>query len=470
MARFTTLCAVILVCGCASRPQFEQVQVVEPAESALPEKSREAMAERLRPWDADGTLEALPDSLKANVRERARRSAELLETLDDRNADLVGGTQRLVVPAPKPGNRRQDKAEAAAAEESREEHRDQYVFRFGGRGDESRALDCATGDNEALVRCARLVHRENSVALRRLERDLLFVHALAPYSAQLITLYDATVAAIDASGESAKVASARSSQYGFFAGPNYSLGGDGNWKTGFEFMGRFNTEAFRRAMPEWCALCWYRGYSEVSYQRVNALEDPESVAPGSGSLPVSSPAALQEELDNPFLTIGGYLRVNLGVQVHWTDWSGMQLGGGYSSLPNDDGITHMRPRGFIGPHFETLFPDGAYGSVFAGFAYDEFWEREVFRDPNDPSQGTEIRQDFDRFNVDLLFIFPPEALGTRAVGRLFIDTPLDGEGPSDVRASILLYYSLSDWMQLFAPVREVSAKLPVLAPSLPLVR
>lgn len=297
------------------------------------------------------------------------------------------------------------------------------------------------------------VHRDNLRGLEAVEREHLLAKLLTTGdSCRLAAAQAAFDQALGETRFTAEMASQYSAQYGLYVGPNFSLGGAGDWRPGAETLARFDTEVFTEQDPgyEWLKTLvpdsgWLRGYSEISYQSINALEEAED----AGSEP--APA------DNVFASAGGYFRLNTGLQLHFTNWYGLQLGGGLSSLPNSDTLTRMEPRVFGGLHFQTLYRDGALAQFFVGAAYDKFWQREVFDDPSDPLGGTHVEENFGRYNIDGLIFLPGQAGNFHLAGRLFADAPINGEGPSDLRVSILVYYDFNEWLNTFVPIRSATS-------------
>lgn len=306
---------------------------------------------------------------------------------------------------------------------------------------------------DSQARIAADLHRDNLRGLQALEREQMFARLFLPAgSCRLLEAERAFDLALGHTRLSAEQTSQYSAQYGLYIGPNFSLGGAGDWRPGAETLARFDTEVFteRDQGYRWLQAVvpengWLRGYSEISYQSINALEEASDAA--SGEVPAN----------NVFASAGGYLRLNTGLQLHLTNWYGFQFGGGLSSLPNTDNVTRMEPRGFAGLHFQTLFSDGALAQFFIGGAYDEFWEREVFDDPADPLGSTHVEEHFGRYNIDGLIFLPGQAANFHLAARLFADAPLDGEGPSDVRVSILVYYDFNDWLNTFVPIRSATS-------------
>ncbi len=286
---------------------------------------------------------------------------------------------------------------------------------------------------------------------------------------------------------------ALSGHYGLFAGPAYSLEGSGIWDPGFEVLLQFENEAWMLKDPKgsqnrmFRAFClsawtsWCRRFTDISYQTIGAIDslgeafggdggggsggdggtlplDPDDLLGGgdAGGSPdlagggVAGPA-------NPFVKAGGYFRINSGVKAHFTDWIGLAYGAGLSSQPDTlERDVKLVPRGFIGLNLMTLFADGALSQMFVGYAYDQFWEYEERRESVEFGSETRRVKDYDRIVVDGSFTLPGvRALGLGLVGRLYADTPVHGEGPSEVRASLLVHQYFENLHKLFAPLRLI---------------
>lgn len=241
---------------------------------------------------------------------------------------------------------------------------------------------------------------------------------------------------------SATALATMSAQYGVYVGPSFSLGADGKWKSGAEVLARFDPEAAGREESPLCfwPFRWCRPYSEFSYQVIAAVDAQDAANP---STPVAS----------RFAQSGGYFRFNGGLRPHFTDWLGLRFGVGMSSLPDETlGGTRLEPRVFGGLDFQTIYGDGSLGQLFIGYAHDHFWQRNVAGQPGPV-------KDYNRWIVDGLFMLPGrQSMGFQLAARLYADAPVRGDGPSEVRASILLYRDFSDWQSLFDPVSALTGK------------
>jgi len=112
-----------------------------------------------------------------------------------------------------------------------------------------------------------------------------------------------------------------------------------------------------------------------------------------------------------------------------------------------DGV-QTKPRVGFGLHFQDLYADGALGQISLGYAHDLLWQRDIPADSAQPDGAKAHENNFDRWVVDGLLFLPDVKLGNfQIAARLTADTPINRRGPSDVRASVLLYYDLNKWLE-----------------------
>lgn len=225
--------------------------------------------------------------------------------------------------------------------------------------------------------------------------------------------------------------------YGFYAGPSFLLQDGGDWKSGTEVYANFVTEAFDRGH---CLLWWMcRAYFDASFVTPDAF--PSEVEDDS-----TSPIAVFDSK--------GRLRIRGAVQAHWSDWLGAEVGVGVTS-PISDRSTSVRAEScaHIGAHFQTAFPDRAVGEVFLGYARDKSWERLVDADGDLTTTADQrVEERFDRLILDGTLLFPGVELGGFSLGvRLSADVPWSGDTQSEIRGSILLYYSFNKELEKYRP-------------------
>lgn len=262
-------------------------------------------------------------------------------------------------------------------------------------------------------------------------------------------------------------------QYGVYAGLAYSLAATGSLIPGAEIQFRLDNQVSRPdyLCPKTLRFLWCRRFTEISYQTIAAVDAPQITSGasgggiGGGGVDPDGAVSAATQPSNPFVDAGGYFRFNTGVKAHFYDWIGLAAGVGLSSAPTDIGDRmRFRPRGFVGLSTLTMHGDGAQSQLMLGYAYDEFWQREQFRDPLDPAAGFETIEEFDRVILDGVLMIPGlRPAGFSVAARLWVDTPADfGDGPSEARASLLFYQDFSGWTKLFNPLRTLG--LPLDAP------
>lgn len=238
-------------------------------------------------------------------------------------------------------------------------------------------------------------------------------------------------------------AATRSANYGLYVGPSQVLQDDGEWKEGSEFLARFNTEVFDSENTGY-TLCvftasWCRGYTDISY-----------TSPGTVPKEAANPALPP----NPFKQ-EGTLRVRAGILSHANPWFGMEYGIGLSSpIQDQNGFSRVEPMARVGAHFQTLYSDGVVGELSVGLAHDR---ARTYLIASGPADHPVYRQqdEFNRVYLEGTVLFPRAEIlgGWRLAGRLSMDAPINGDSEAEVRASVLVYYPLSSWLDTFKPVQ-----------------
>lgn len=214
------------------------------------------------------------------------------------------------------------------------------------------------------------------------------------------------------------------------------LQGDGRWRSGTEFLGRFETEV----RPKGSNYCFFgthcRAVSELS------IRTPGKARETGAGLPLSP---FEEE---------GVVRIGQLHRHNLNDWGGVEYGFGVASQIRGSGDDlRIRPFYRLGAHFQTLYADGLLGELSLGYLHDRSRSRFIAQPVPPGAAPSFVRQDFhDRVYVEALGLFPNLALGGwRLAARLAADVPLDGDDPADLRASILFYYAFNDWLSSFKP-------------------
>jgi hypothetical protein len=158
---------------------------------------------------------------------------------------------------------------------------------------------------------------------------------------------------------------------------------------------------------------------------------------------------------NPFAAGGGFFRLNTGLDTYFSGGDaisglGLRLGGGFSTQPSEAGDdVDTRARGYAGMVFRANYGQDdrgrqGKGEVFIGYAKDKFWKYETVIDDTTMPPTTMLVNETDRFVVearmDVPQVFASEDVRLHA--RIFADLPASGDGPSDIRISLLLTVNL----------------------------
>jgi hypothetical protein len=124
---------------------------------------------------------------------------------------------------------------------------------------------------------------------------------------------------------------------------------------------------------------------------------------------------------------------------------GIAAGAGFSSRADEDSTDRasLAERYFGGLVFQAEYgndkekqQERATGRVFIGYAADDYWEWQVTQ----PDGSTAWRREHDRWIVDARLDTPSffKSKDVKFSVRLFADGPASGDGPSDVRVSLLV--------------------------------
>lgn len=230
--------------------------------------------------------------------------------------------------------------------------------------------------------------------------------------------------------------------YFFGVGAVRSLNNNGSWTSGGELVAIYNTEArihpdranelksaydFGSARyPVVSRLCpemfhWCRATTELSLRRRDSSID----------------ASLSGE--------GTVLRFDQGYQMQFNKWGGIEFGAGLTAPFSDGSVgassSRIEPRAYAGLKFMTLYPGETgwrgFGELRIGVARDLYWERQLCAGViNEQGVCSAFRRETDhnRYYVDGTFRIPNSQFFTdwSFFGRLRADSPLSGNGPSDV--------------------------------------
>ncbi len=226
-------------------------------------------------------------------------------------------------------------------------------------------------------------------------------------------------------------------EFSFFLGPNFSLNKSGGWETGGgEALLRFD------AGPESFFKGYGRSYTEISYQKIGAINDE------------TTDEEAQASIKDPFASKQGFFRIDSGVILP-ARRHGLLVSAGLTSIDSDDNAhTRLEPRLVVGYKSATFFTQGTYSQFTLGYAYDQFWQYRESAGTDDAGNAiTRSREDFDRAVVDGTLYLPQLGTGQlQAALRLYVDTPLSGHGPSSVRVSVLAYFDLNGFLAGLNPL------------------
>lgn len=234
------------------------------------------------------------------------------------------------------------------------------------------------------------------------------------------------------------------SHYDFMVGNVNSLEGDGSFNAGFEasFFSKTNYKTLDLPrIARWIGLGQDSvvGTFDITFSEIGEIQDTGDMLSDEGDDGMIS----GQEADplNPFAVGGGFFRMNASLDLGYTGQGntgvGFRFGGGLSTQPsNAENNVNASGRGFFGPVFAANYGESesgetGRGEVFIGYARDKFWEYETTDTVVDES---------DRIVIDGRLKVPGffKSENVRLVARIFADTPASGDGPSDVRISLLV--------------------------------
>lgn len=220
-------------------------------------------------------------------------------------------------------------------------------------------------------------------------------------------------------------------QISLFTGPTLSLNGDDKFKTGFEVSALFDGGAgsfFKIG----------RIFTDFTYQTKGSVDVMREM---DGSV-------TQPNADQLFRKDSGVLRFNVGAStgVGKTKRYSAFLSTGLSTIPGAGGDfpQALRPRVAIGMLGRTFISEGMYTRLSLSVAHDEYWKTATGTTPAD----TKVINSYERGVVEGLVLIPQLSNGgVTLAGRISLDTPLDGKGPSEVRLSVLASANFGDFLQ-----------------------
>lgn len=218
-------------------------------------------------------------------------------------------------------------------------------------------------------------------------------------------------------------------QLSIFTGPTLSLNGDDKFKTGFEVAALFDGGAG--------SLFGYgRVFGDFIYQTRGSVDVAKETDGSVG----------QPNADQLFRNDKGLLRFNTGVStgIDSDNRYSAFVSGGLSTIPGIGGDfpQALRPRYAVGMLGRAFVSEGLYTRLSLSVAHDEYW-----RQPSG-ADATQVINSFERGVVEALVLAPKlSASGVVLAGRITLDTPLDGKGPSEVRFSVLASLDFGSFLQ-----------------------
>lgn len=231
-----------------------------------------------------------------------------------------------------------------------------------------------------------------------------------------------------------------------------------------------------KAQPEFAVATesrWWdylTGYVDLRYSHIAASDDdPNEDDNGDGDDDDNGDGDDDGSMEvrNPFESGGGSLRGNLYMAVHpfRTPTFGLIGGGGFSTTPDSEEL-RAELRFFGGFRFEAFaynvrkspdFFGSTSGFIQFGYAWDELWEwDEGIAAPAGSTEPPTIRHRDERERIFLegQLRLPDNGGAVTFSPRIYADFPVSGEGPSDVRISILAKVKLENLLGIFSGVQQ----------------
>jgi hypothetical protein len=243
------------------------------------------------------------------------------------------------------------------------------------------------------------------------------------------------------------------------AGSVLALDNEGKWTT--------QPEIAIAAKSRWRS--WLTGYVDLRYSYVAAIDetepgedgDDDDDNPPATKADAGNDATGSDENPNPFESGGGVLRGNLylAVQPNGKPAFSLPVGVGFSTRSDPDNVK-APVRYFAGVRWDVRaynVQQGAdalgntTGFVQVGFAHDDFWEwTETVPSATAGVEPTKVHMDErERWFVEAQLKLPNNSGSVAFSPRVFADIPTSGDGPADIRVSILAKISLDKFTGLF---------------------
>jgi len=172
-----------------------------------------------------------------------------------------------------------------------------------------------------------------------------------------------------------------------------------------------------------------------------------------------SDETVETDPNNPFTAGGGFLRFGASLDPIYTknnntEGLGIRIGTGFSTLPSEtESDVTATGRIFSGIVFKANYGQdeagrNGRGEIFLGFAHDEFWKYTETSngDTNTSKRVDETSRVIVDGRLDLPGVFSSE--NVRLHANMFADLPTSGDGPSDIRISLLVTVDIGSIFQL----------------------
>lgn len=225
-----------------------------------------------------------------------------------------------------------------------------------------------------------------------------------------------------------------------FLGPSFTVNGSDKFKTGAELSALYDGGAGS-------VLNAGRLIVEFSY-KTNGVVDTEREA--GADAPEINP-------NDVIRSSPGQIRFSAGASTGVSDYYSVALTGGLSTIPGGGGDfpKPLRPHGQLSFLHRSFLGEGLYSRLSLGYAFDRYWlNREIVTAATaDAPAVTRADKAYNRFVVEgLVLTSGVEApAGISYAGRVTLNTPISGRGPSEVRLSILISMSFLDFFKKLAP-------------------
>ncbi|MBX2835896.1 MAG: hypothetical protein KTR35_03505 [Gammaproteobacteria bacterium] len=254
---------------------------------------------------------------------------------------------------------------------------------------------------------------------------------------------------IDASAKESTDLVGGNSDYYFYLGTSNSLTKDGDFDSGLE-AALVSTSVYRyrnfpllgKSMPD--SRKKLLGRVELVYAEIGQIDDDEVDSVDSTQL-------------NPFAVGGGYLRFNMSVDPYFTqnnntEGVGLRIGTGFSTHPfTESENIDTSARLFGGVVFKANYGNDQFGrkgkgEIFIGIARDNFWKYSQLSETADTLKINESDRVIIDGSLDLPGVF--ESKNVRLLTRFYSDIPASGDGPRNIRFSLIFTINIGKLFNL----------------------